>query len=170
MIATSHVIIGGAVGVAVGTITKNPALALGAGIVSHFLCDMIPHLDAPFRLEYENGQYDRPIWNKKLLFWAIVDSLTAFFLTLFLWNKYFDLAFFSPFAWGALGGYLPDLLDNFPIWYKQIRTLPGFKQFHQIHLAVHNVWRFKYLMPDYWILGAATQIIFVLPCLWLITK
>ena len=161
MIATSHVIIGGAVGAA----THNPIAGLFAGIVSHLFADMLPHLDAPFKLHYENGQYDRVIWSKKLLAFATFDSLLAFFLTLFFWNKYFGLEFYSPFAWGALGGYLPDLLDNFPLWSMQIRTLPGFKQFHKIHLAAHDVWRFRYLMPQHWLLGSVTQIALVIPAL-----
>jgi hypothetical protein len=170
MIATSHVIIGGAVGVATATITQNPIAALFAGIVSHIVCDTLPHLDAPFRFEYENGQYDQPVWNKKLLTWAIIDSLAAMLIILFLWNRNFGLEFFSPFAWGALGGYLPDLVDNFPLWGKQIRQFPGFRQFHKLHLAVHNLWRFRYPMPDHWILGSLTQIAFVIPALYYITK
>jgi hypothetical protein len=168
MIATSHVIIGGAVGVAVGAVTKNPTAALAAGIVSHLICDAIPHLDSPFPMEYQNGEYDNPIWNKKLLFSASVDSLLAFAVILFLWVKYFGFNFWAPFAWGALGGYLPDLLDNFPLWSRQIRLLPGFKQFHAFHLAVHNLWRFRFPMPNYWLFGTITQIVFIVPSLWFI--
>ena len=54
MIGTSHVIIGGTIGI----ITKNPAAGFAAGFVSHIICDAIPHLDAPFRLEFRNGNYD----------------------------------------------------------------------------------------------------------------
>ncbi|HEX9503914.1 MAG TPA: hypothetical protein VF974_06380 [Patescibacteria group bacterium] len=170
MIATSHVIIGGAAGIAAGTITKNPAIALAVGIVSHFLCDMIPHLDAPLKIEYENGEYDRPVWTKKFISFAVSDSLFAFLLGLLLWYKYFGLNLNSVFAWAAVGAYLPDFVDNVPLWSKKIRTLPGFKQFHEIHLAAHNIWRFKFPMPEYWFLGTATQIIFIIPCLWLIIK
>jgi len=170
MIATSHVIIGGAVGIAVGTVTQNPAVALAAGIASHLICDAIPHLDTPFRMEFKDGYVDQPIWNKKLYIWAITDSLVAFLLTLFLWQRYFDFYFFAPFAWGTLGGYLPDLLDNFPLWSIQIRQFPGLKQFHALHLDIHNLWQFKFPMPDNWPLGTATQIAFVLPCLWYIIR
>lgn len=164
MITTSHVIVGGAVGI----ITKNPVAAFAAGIASHLLCDMIPHIDAPFKLEYRNGVYDQVIWTRKLVTFAILDSVFAFLLTLFLWNKFYNLDILSPFAWGALGGYLPDFLDNVPLWANIIRKFPGFKQFHRVHTAVHDVWRFKYPMPDYFWLGTFSQITVIIPCLWYI--
>ncbi len=164
MIATSHVIIGGAVGI----LTHNPAAAFAAGVASHLICDSLPHLDAPFKLYYKDNNYDEVIWTKKLIAWALIDSLTAFFLTLYIWNQHFGLEFFSPYAWGALGAYLPDVLDVAPMWRDKIRKISLFKRFHKIHLGVHDLWRFKYTMPKYWFLGATTQIIFVIPCLWFI--
>src|SRR5258708_19837887 len=107
MIATSHVIIGGAAGIAAGTITKNPAIALAVGIVSHFLCDMIPHLDAPLKIEYENGEYDRPVWTKKFISFAVSDSFFAFLLGLLLWYKYFCLNLNSLFSLPPVDPYLP---------------------------------------------------------------
>ena len=91
MIATAHVIIGGAIGIA----TKNPTLGFAAGFASHFICDCIPHLDAPFKIDYTDENYDVPVWTKKLLIFALSDSVFAFLLTLFLWNKYFQIDFLS---------------------------------------------------------------------------
>jgi hypothetical protein len=161
MIATSHVIIGGTVGV----ITGNPAAAFLAGAISHILCDALPHLDAPFKLQYKDNKYDEVIWTKKLLAWAILDSLTAFFITLYFWDKYYDLYFFAPFAWGALGAYLPDFVDVFPAWKDWAHRTPGFRLFHRLHLGAHDLWRRKFLMPQSWFIGTITQIIFVIPCL-----
>src|SRR5258708_39256458 len=103
MIATSHVIIGGAGGIAAGTITKNPAIALAVGIVSHFLCDMIPHLDAALKIEYENREYDRPVWTKKFISFAVSESLFLFLLGLLFWCKYFCLNLTCAFACAAFG-------------------------------------------------------------------
>jgi len=167
MIATSHVIIGGAVGIAVGSVTRNPAAALAAGFIAHIICDAIPHLDSPPGTKIING---KAVWDKKLFTFALTDSLFAFFLILFLWFKYYHLYFFAPFAWGALGSYLPDLIDVFPVWNEQLQKLSLFKQFHSVHLAVHHFWQKKYPMPKYWILGTFSQIIFIIPCLWYILK
>jgi hypothetical protein len=164
MIATSHVLIGGAIGV----LTKDPTAALAAGIVSHLVADCFPHLDAPFRIQTINGEFDRPVWTRKLIAFAFADSVFAFLLTLFIWQKYFSFELLSPFAWGALGGYLPDFIDNTPLWSKQIRELPGFKQFHKIHVATHSLWRFQFPMPNHWFLGTVTQIVAITPCLYYI--
>jgi len=166
MIATSHVIIGGTVGTAVGIVTKNPAAALIAGIATHLIADMIPHMDSLFEIELIDGKYDRPKWDTKLYAFAIADSLIAFFFTLIVWYKYYHLYFWAPYAWGALGAYLPDIIDNFPLWNAKIQTLPFFKQFHKLHLEVHNLWRFRFPMPRYRILGWMTQIITI--TIWLV--
>ena len=167
MITTSHVIIGGTAAIAVGTLTKNPAAALAAGFITHIICDAVPHLDTPPRTKFIN---DKVIWDRNLYIFAIIDSLLAFFLTLFLWYRYFHLAIFAPFAWGALGAYLPDFIDVVPFWKNQLQALPIIKQFHRLHLGAHNLWRFRYPMPQYWLFGTLSQIAFILPCLWYILK
>lgn len=166
MIATSHVIVGGAVGVAVGTVTKNPAAALAAGIASHLICDFLPHTDSFIHVQTVEGRPDQIKWTKQIYVSAIADSLLAFLITLFVWHKNFQLYFFAPYAWGALGGYLPDLIDNFPLWSKQIQQLPFFKQFHELHAAIHRPWQTRWPMPKFQILGWLTQIIAVSISLW----
>ena len=170
MIATAHVIISGAVGLAVGTVTENPVVALAAGAATHLICDGIPHLDGPLNPKYEHNHPDRVVWTRGLLTFALIDSIVAFLLTLFIWFKYFDLQFFAPYAWAALGGYLPDFIDLVPLWRERIQELPGFKQFHKFHVAIHDSWRFRFPMRTYWPLGIATQFITALPCLWYIVK
>ncbi len=159
MVATSHVIVGGTLGAIVAQSTNNPiagaAVALGVGMISHLLCDLLPHLDLPPNAKFIG---DDVVWDKNLYRFAIVDSLSAFFIILSIWIIKFDFNFVSPFAWGALGGYLPDFIDNFPMWNEKIRKYYPFKQFHKLHLAIHNVWRPRYPMPKYWILGTVTQI------------
>ena len=166
MIATAHVIIGGTVGV----LTKNPAAGFLAGVASHLICDAIPHLDGPLYPQYENGDKDKMIWTRGIFIFALADSLFAFLITLFLWNKYFDLSIVSSFVWGALGGYLPDFIDVVPFWRDTVRKIPILKQFHEFHLALHVSWQTKFPMIHYWPLGIATQLIIALPCLWFIVK
>jgi hypothetical protein len=162
MIATSHVIIGGTVGVLVGSVTQNPAVALAAGFVSHLLCDLIPHIDHPDAPKIG----DDLVFTKKVYLFAISDSVLAFLFTLTLWITKFDFPTLAPYALGALGGYLPDFIDNVPLWRFKVRTFPVLKQFHELHHQVHALWQGKFPMPQHWLLGTITQIVFVVPALW----
>jgi hypothetical protein len=162
MIATSHMIIGGAVGLAVGSITQNPLVALAAGFVSHLICDTIPHFDHPPAPKVD-GEL---VWTPAVWLFAFADSFIALSVTLFLWYRFFDFPLASAFVMGAIGGYLPDFIDNVPFWKNSIRTLPGFKQFHNLHEWVHSLWTGRYPMPRFWLLGTLTQLIFVGFSLW----
>ena len=168
MIATSHVLISGAVGVAVGSVTKNPAAALVAGLATHLLCDMLPHLDSPPNIKFNKD--GEAVWDRGLYIFAITDSLIALIAVLLIWYFKFKFFYFSPFAWGAFGGYLPDLIDNFPLWRDAVHQTPVFKQFHEFHLWIHDNWRRYYPMPQYWVLGILTQIVTVVPSLWFLLK
>jgi hypothetical protein len=154
----------------VGVLTQDPVLAFAAGITSHLICDCIPHVDSPFDIKYVNDQIDNPVWTKQFMIAALVDSIIAFILTLIVWQQLFNLDFYSPYAWGALGAYLPDLIDVAPFWAKYFQRLPGFAQFHRLHLATHKLWIHRFPMPKYKILGTVSQIVFILPCLWYLFK
>jgi hypothetical protein len=164
MIATSHLIIGGAVGIATGAITQNPVVALFAGIVSHFLCDSLPHWDHP----------DAPkigkelVWTKSVWVFAFSDSIIGGIITLALWGAFFDFNLLSTFIWGAAGGYLPDFIDNVPFWKKQVRKIHIFAKIHRFHEWIHENWQDRYPMPKYWVLGSVTQIAIVVPSLFYI--
>lgn len=158
MIATAHVIIGGAVGTAVGLATQNPIAAVAAGVVSHFLCDLIPHLDHPPALKDKNGDL---IWNKSLWIFAFSDSILSAIIVLIVWNMFGEYPALSPFVLGAIGGYLPDFVDNVPFWNKYTRPLPGLKQFHSFHERIHKVWTVRFPMEKYAWLGITTQVFFV---------
>jgi hypothetical protein len=162
MIATSHVIIGGAVGLATGAVTQNPILAGFAGVVSHLLCDMLPHWDHPEAPR--NG--DELVWTKKVYIFAITDSSLGAILTFGIWGILFDFSFTSLFVWGAGGGYLPDFLDNVPLWKDKIRQIQIFRRFHALHMWVHHLWMPRFPMPQNWVLGSATQLMIGLPSLW----
>ncbi|HYE21992.1 MAG TPA: hypothetical protein VD998_00195 [Verrucomicrobiae bacterium] len=162
MIATSHVIIGGTIGLAVGTATQNPILAFAAGVVSHVLCDLIPHIDHPPEEKDSDGDLK---FTKKVYIFAITDSVIAFLITLFLWIQFFNFPAITSYPLGALGGYLPDFIDNIPWWRKQIREYWILKQFHKFHQDIHNVWLKRFPMPENWLLGSITQIITVGLCI-----
>lgn len=168
MISVSHMTIGGALGVAAAAIIgpgAHPATlaasALAVGIVSHFVCDSIPHWDHPVA-PIVDGEL---VWTKQVYIFAYADSIIAGLLTLSLWGFIFHFNPLSPFIWGAAGGYLPDFLDNVPYWKKYVRKLKFFTKFHQFHEWVHSNWEKYYPMPKYWKLGLATQLLVGIPLL-----
>ncbi len=160
MVATAHVLVGGAVGTAVGYATGSPVLALGAGIVTHFICDAIPHVDHP-PAPYKGTDL---IWTPSIWAFALIDSTLAALIILFFWLR-FPPPHEPYFVFGAIGGYLPDFIDNVPFWKNYIHKLPGFKQFHAFHEATHSFWRKKFPMPreavwpKWCLLGIVTQLI-----------
>ncbi len=161
MISTAHVLIGGAVGMAVGAATHSPALALVAGVASHFAMDSIPHLDHP-PAPHKNGHL---VWTPAIWIFAFVDTGLAAIITFALWYTHFGYPTFSPFLAGALGGVLPDLIDNVPFWNHWFRPLLGFKQFHAFHESTHTFWRRILPMPQeaklptWWLWGIVTQLV-----------
>jgi hypothetical protein len=158
MIASAHLIIGGAVGTAVGLVTQDPVAAVAAGVISHFLCDLTPHLDHPPASFDKHGDI---IWTPSIYIFAFADSLLGAAVVLAIWIIFIGFPAPSPFLFGAIGGYLPDFIDNVPFWNKFTRPLPGLKQFHSFHERIHKVWTTRYPMEQYAWLGIATQIIFV---------
>jgi hypothetical protein len=163
MIAISHVIIGGTAALITGSLTQNPAAAFAVGAVSHLISDAIPHLDHP----------DAPkigkdiVFTRKIIIFALLDSLLAFFITLFMWIEFFSFPDLSHvYIWGALGAYLPDFIDNVPWWRFKVRTIAGFKQFHYLHEAIHDLWNTKITMPEHWLIGTLTQVVIISACIW----
>ncbi len=151
MITIVHVLIGGAVGAAV----NNPAGALVAGVASHFVADMAPHLDvSPYAPRDKTGKL---IYTRRIYLQATVDVLIAGGIVLALWLNYFDFPRLTPFVWGAFGGFLPDLADNVPFWKNRFRQLPLARRFHAFHDWTHELWESRFPMKGYWWLGVMTQ-------------
>jgi hypothetical protein len=155
MLSGVHIIVGGAAGVAAVTATNNIFAGLAAGIVSHFILDAIPHFDTSL----DSMKQGELVFDRKTYIIAFTDSILAAIIMVFFWYYFFDFPYITPFILGAGGGYLPDFIDNVPWWRKEIRTLPLFKQLHQFHVKIHQ-WKKIYPMPQYWILGICTQIVF----------
>ena len=118
MLTISHVLIGGAVGVA----TANPITAFVAGVASHFVADMVPHLDVPPNSRYNSA--GDIIFTKQIYAIAITDVVVSGLLVLYLWKTYFNFPDLHPFVLGAVGGFFPDFLDNVPFWNNKLRPVP----------------------------------------------
>jgi hypothetical protein len=158
MITIAHVLVGGAVGLATG----NPVAALVAGTASHFVLDMVPHLDV--HPEAPRDEEDNIIFTPALYIQAFADVLIAAVIVCVFWVTYFDFPAITPFVIGAFGGFLPDLIDNVPFWKYQFRRLPGGMALHNFHEWTHDIWHARFPMTKYWWLGTLTQVITVGLC------
>src|SRR5687768_2574719 len=81
MITTAHVLIGGAIGAA----TQNPLLALTLGTASHFIADMVPHLDVPPSAKRDKNNkliFTPQIWTQVLVDGAVAIALVTYFWVL----------------------------------------------------------------------------------------
>lgn len=123
MIISAHIIVGGVV----GEIIDKPIWAFLVGMVLHFVLDSIPHYD---RVEGE-------CWGKKQIIFTTIDTLLTLSLIFLIIKLPLDRTILNnSFAWGALGGIFPDLLDNVPFWQKKFRSYKFGYYFNQIHYKI----------------------------------
>jgi hypothetical protein len=158
MIGTGHLLIGGAVGVGASLLLPAPLavpVALGAGVLSHHLLDFIPHTDgATFCPDAQ-----RPVPGLIAGF-VTIEILIGLALTGVLYFSYHTkLAFVA----GALGGILPDLLDEVPLWQHRFRRTPVGRLWHRWHLRLHCP-----SMADAWLAGVVVDVGVIAAGLWLL--
>lgn len=107
MTFTTHLLTGAAIGAATGNI---PAAFVG-GVASHFILDIIPHIDAGW-IEIQPN-IAKTKWSKKLWTAVIVDvAVGTLLFTLATPPSVHAL----PLVAGGIGGLFPDLFDNVPFW------------------------------------------------------
>jgi len=138
MIVSAHVVVGGYLGEVIG----NPAGAFVVGAVSHFVLDSIPHFD----------NLDNECFSSRQIAFTATDLIVAFILMFFVIKLPLDQTIFSSsYAWGALGGFLPDMFDNVPFWKKRFLATKFGEFYHRIHAGVHRK------QPSAWV-GMTTQL------------
>ena len=131
MLLSQHMVVGGVIGMAVG----NPIVGFGLGFVSHFVLDALPHFDS---LPLDKEHWDRiekyKGWPKATWVIAIVDLIVTGIICFWLLSR-----IASPwlFIWGALGGALPDILNNVPFWKKAFRRTRFGGSFERMHRMYH---------------------------------
>ena len=158
MIGTGHLLVGGAIGAAAATQLPPPVavpVALGCGILSHHLLDLIPHTDAA---TFWPGPRQRLPWSVSLLvaFEILLGlSLTGFFC--------FSLHTTLAFVAGALGGILPDLLDEVPLWQERFRGTALGSVWHRWHTRLHCA-----DMANSWLTGVVIDALVVAGGVWLL--
>jgi membrane-bound metal-dependent hydrolase YbcI (DUF457 family) len=157
MVGTGHLLIGGAVGVGTSLLLPAPLavpLALGLGIVSHHLLDLTPHTDAA-----TFWPSSRPI---PRMIAAIVagELLIGLCLTLLL---FFSLHTQLAFICGAIGGMVPDILDEVPWWSEGFRKTALGAGWHRWHLRLHCA-----SMENTWMAGIVIDVAVIGAGLWLL--
>lgn len=120
MVLLSHV----AAGAAIGKLVPNIYISVPLALFSHFVLDMIPHVQEPTDEGY--------IPNRKTIFWSVVDLIsTVIFVSIISRYKNVDLSIFLPIFTSVL----PDLLD---ISRYNKFLLSKFKKFYDFHDKIQN--------------------------------
>lgn len=164
MLTVPHVLVGSAIGVAVSQVPGAPLVAFGLGWLSHYALDSVPHWERLYRPHEEiNFETDHSIntWPRHIFVQAVLDVLAAAFIVYliisvknagtFAWN--------SPILWGAIGAFLPDFLDNVPLWNRTLSRWPIFGSEARLHQSVHITEAEQQRFPRYY--GLLTQVVAV---------
>jgi len=146
MLAASHIVAGGVVGSYIG----NPFLAFLVGFILHFILDAIPHFDT----------IGDNILSFKQMSLIIADLLIGVALIIYVIKP--DLSPGSPFIWGAVGGMLPDLLDNVPFWRNAFRKSKVGGKIHNFHGKIQSR-----ALENHPFVGMLTQYIIITLFIWL---
>lgn len=127
MLFTPHLLIGGAIGRAV----PSPLLALSLGVISHFVFDFIPHFDqGVWHPERGDVKFTGRDWGLITLDLTISVAIVIYLISI---NK-INITIVA----GGLGGVLPDLIDNVPMWKYRIRKTFFGEKLHKFHTICHK--------------------------------
>ena len=144
MIIAAHMLAGGVA----GELVHNSVLAFVLGVVLHFLLDAVPHFD--------NVMDDDEKWNYKQVIFTGADIVMTLFLFVLILKLPLDTSMLKmPLFWGAVGGILPDILDNVPFWSQRFRQSPWGQKIHRLHEII----QLKEVNP-FW--GLLTQLVIIL--------
>lgn len=153
MLITPHILVGTAIGVAVG----NPVAGFALGVVSHYILDIIPHTDSG------TWHYYEPLIGKHLdvrdFTMGIVDASVAVFSLLTL-AGYAPIIGAAPLV-GAFGGLLPDLVMLAGLFIPALSKWKGLAWYYKFQNSFHYTAK-----PNQWILGVFTQIVAVGASVW----
>lgn len=114
----------------IGTQIANPILAFLAGLISHFVLDIIPHGDENLGKKFLGFRF-KTGEKEDLKVMALYGSIDTFFMVIFLFFMFRTFNFISQDSviWAIIGGILPDVLVAFHKLTK-IRILNWFTKFH----------------------------------------
>lgn len=143
-----YLLVHASVGAVVGERIHLPVLALGAGFLSHFLLDIIPHGDeASGRELFKAG---RRHW---VVLLACLDLLAAFSVVTTLW-----LAGLLPNALGAMSGALGAVLPDVLAGLSEFSARKLWPDFLRLHNWAHRLLGFE--VPS--LVGGIIQLLTIL--------
>jgi hypothetical protein len=113
--------------------------------------DTIPHWENWFGKQIYGFPSGTPIQKMPIVTIAsgVLDLLAAIGMIALVLQSHGGAIWSSPLFWGAIGGFLPDLLDNVPIVSSWTARIPGVlkeRSFHErIHISETNRRAYPYL-------------------------
>lgn len=168
--SVSHVVAGAALGSLVGPVPGYNVAAFAVGWGSHYVLDSLPHWERLFGSKGSDFNTDTKAsdWPRHIYYQAIVDGLVAIALLALIlaWRSELTSFWASPVFWGALGGCLPDLLDNVPYWNRRLAKYSLIKKQRDFHQSIHITDTLQKRSPKY--LGLLTQIIVIGLGIWVL--
>lgn len=138
MLIASHMLVAGYVGERIG----DPVLAFFVGIIIHFLLDLVPHYDTT-----DDGKF-----TFRQISLLVIDGIIGLVI---VYQVLLGNNFNASYIAGAIGGLVPDILDNSPFWKKAFRRTIFGKKLHLLHKLVHGKQPIIYL-------GLSIQIIIII--------
>ena len=125
----------------VGRLTRNPILGFVAGVISHFLLDMIPHGDEYLLKSYLEGKKV-----KTSVAYVLVDGVITALMIVYMFTQGIFSRSVAGFAgvMGAIGAIVPDLLVGIhEVVPKKFKILQRYVNFHHRnhHLLIKNLFR-----------------------------
>lgn len=158
MMATPHLL----AGAAIGKVARPPWLALALAFVSHFLLDIVPHLDAHGLYGTSLGRPTRPEVG-----FTVVDVAFGAALVILLARRQPGRQLM---LWGAFCAMLPDLVFNVPPWGRRFSNWGGTAWLAHLHHGFSHG-----INPSDWPVGVgmlvvavATQALVAAFALWVI--
>lgn len=141
MTASGHAV----VGAAIATLIPNPVVSLPVALVSHFVCDKVPHWDV---------MTDKNKTKTQILVQSTLDVLLGFALVWAIFIFYLQSSNPLIIFLGAFTAQLPDWLElPYFVFHKHY---PIFYQNYRIQKWVHDVW-FDSRLKAPW--GIVTQVV-----------
>lgn len=171
MLTVPHLLVGAAIGSAIPDDLAGNVLALGFGWLAHYVLDTIPHWERvidPFGDDDFKTTLPVKKWPRRVFYQAVADVTLAFLILLAVINwQGSGLPFWrESIFWGAIGGIMPDLIDNAPFWNRFLIKLPIIRSENHFHQTVHITDQTQKHVPPY--LGLATQATAIILSLWVI--
>lgn len=162
MLSVPHALVGAALGSQVGDIPGQAIVAFGVGWASHYVLDSLPHWDRIYRHTEKLKVHDKlSDWPKYALVQGFVDvGLVAIIVGSIIFYKHQLGAYYlSPIFWGAVGGMLPDILDNVPFWSHKLHEYRFFQRLWEFHHHSHISEEQEARFPDW--AGLFSQLIMI---------